>query len=95
MYVAKACTFFYSRDATIAIQRTNMLIFRFLVVGWLVGLSFVIAPGESVGEQPNIVFIFSDDHALNSISSYEGSLASVAPTPNIDRIAREGALFRN
>ena len=46
-------------------------------------------------DAPNIVFIFSDDHALNSISAYGGPLAEVAPTPNIDRIAREGALFRN
>lgn len=44
---------------------------------------------------PNILFIFSDDHALNAISAYGGPLAGVAPTPNIDRIASEGALFAN
>ncbi len=38
----------------------------------------------------NILFIMSDDHACNAISSYGGRLAEVAPTPNIDRIAREG-----
>ena len=46
-------------------------------------------------ESPNILFIFSDDHALNAISAYGGPLANVAPTPWIDRIAREGALFQN
>lgn len=46
-------------------------------------------------DRPNVVFIFSDDHAVNAISSYGGELAEVAPTPNIDRIAREGALFTN
>jgi N-acetylglucosamine-6-sulfatase len=46
-------------------------------------------------DRPNILFVFSDDHALNAISAYGGPLAEVAPTPNIDRIAREGALFRN
>ena len=46
-------------------------------------------------ERPNILFIFSDDHAVNSISAYGGSLAKVAPSPNIDRIAREGILFQN
>ena len=51
--------------------------------------------GASADEAPNILFIFSDDHALNSISAYEGTLAAAAPTPNIDRIAKEGALFRN
>lgn len=45
-------------------------------------------------ERPNIVFIFSDDHALQAISAYEGSrYEKIAPTPNIDRIAREGLLF--
>ncbi|MDG1872503.1 MAG: sulfatase [Mariniblastus sp.] len=49
----------------------------------------------NANERPNILFIFSDDHAVNAISAYEGPLAQAAPTPNIDRIAREGALFRN
>ena len=46
-------------------------------------------------DRPNIVFIFSDDHAVNSISAYGSRLNRCAPTPNIDRIAREGALFTN
>ncbi|MEP2776256.1 MAG: sulfatase/phosphatase domain-containing protein [Luteolibacter sp.] len=49
----------------------------------------------SAAERPNIVFIFSDDHALNSISAYGGPLKNVAPTPNLDRIAGEGAIFTN
>ena len=32
----------------------------------------------------------SDDHACNAISAYGGRLAAVAPTPNIDRLAKEG-----
>lgn len=39
---------------------------------------------------PNIVFIMSDDHAYQAISAYGHGLNN---TPNIDRIAREGALF--
>ena len=42
--------------------------------------------------RPNIVFIFSDDHAVQAIGAY-GS--RINETPNIDRIAREGALFNN
>jgi len=41
---------------------------------------------------PNILFIFSDDHACQAISAY-GS--RINRTPNIDRIAREGVLFEN
>ena len=41
-------------------------------------------------EKPNIIFIFSDDHAEHAISSY-GS--KVNQTPHLDRIAKEGARF--
>jgi arylsulfatase A-like enzyme len=42
--------------------------------------------------KPNIIFIFSDDHAYQAISAYGNKQVQ---TPNIDRIAREGALFTN
>ena len=50
---------------------------------------------SQAAERPNIVFIFSDDHALEAISAYGERFDKIAPTPNIDRIAREGMLFRN
>ena len=40
---------------------------------------------------PNIVFIMSDDHAYQAISAYGFGLNN---TPNIDRIANEGAIFQ-
>ncbi|WP_417745102.1 sulfatase [Rosistilla oblonga] len=46
-------------------------------------------------DRPNILYIMSDDHAAPAISAYGSRLADVAPTPNIDRLAREGALFTN
>ncbi len=46
----------------------------------------------SAAERPNILFVFSDDHATHSISAY-GS--KINQTPNIDRIAKEGMLFSN
>lgn len=42
--------------------------------------------------RPNILFIMSDDHAAHALSCY-GS--GVVKTPNIDRLAGEGMLFRN
>jgi arylsulfatase A-like enzyme len=42
----------------------------------------------------NILFIYSDDHAYQAISAYGGILAKAAPTPNIDRLAKEGMLFK-
>lgn len=41
---------------------------------------------------PNIVFIFSDDHAYQAISAY-GDPRQLIETPNIDRLAREGMRF--
>jgi arylsulfatase A-like enzyme len=45
--------------------------------------------------RPNIIYIMSDDHASHAISAYGGIYKDVAPTPNIDRLAEEGALFAN
>ena len=44
-------------------------------------------------KKPNILFLYSDDHAYQAISAYGGHLAKVAPTKNIDRIANEGMIF--
>ena len=75
---------------------------RVLLFGIAVGMlcdtaNFVNADDgvKPSADRPNVLFIFSDDHAVNAISSYGGPLAKVAPTPNIDRIANEGALFQN
>jgi len=59
-----------------------------------------ILPGcESIGktagigkQRPNIIFIMTDDHASHSMSCY-GS--KINKTPNLDRIAKEGMLFKN
>ena len=40
-------------------------------------------------KRPNIVFIFSDDHAYQAISAY-GDPRKLIETPNLDRIAKEG-----
>jgi arylsulfatase A-like enzyme len=43
--------------------------------------------------RPNILFIMSDDHAIQAISAYGHPVSKLAPTPNIDRLAEQGALF--
>jgi len=43
-------------------------------------------------KKPNIVFIFSDDHAYQAISCY-GDQRKLIDTPHIDRIAKEGMRF--
>lgn len=41
-------------------------------------------------QRPNIIYIMSDDHAYQAISAYGYGLNE---TPNIDRLATEGAIF--
>ena len=50
---------------------------------------------EVRNERPNIIFIMSDDHARQAMSIYGHPIGKVAPTPNIDRIGHEGAVFQN
>ncbi len=53
------------------------------------------AGAAAVDDRPNILFIFTDDHAPHAIGAYNGWLKSVNPTPNIDRLASQGMLFEN
>ena len=61
-------------------------------VDWMQGPeTAATAPAE---RPPNIVFILADDLGINDISTFGGGLADGrVPTPNIDRLAAEGALF--
>jgi arylsulfatase A-like enzyme/lysophospholipase L1-like esterase len=43
-------------------------------------------------QRPNILFVFSDDHAVQAIGAY-GS--KINQTPHLDRLAREGMLFHH
>lgn len=68
----------------------------------LLGLLFIVSCKQQeksnvgVAKSPlNIIFIMSDDHAYQAISAYNHELGMLAPTPNIDRIARNGAIFQN
>ncbi len=55
-------------------------------------LSAIAAVPAAAADRPNILFIMSDDHASHAIGAY-GS--RVNETPNLDRLAREGALLGN
>ncbi|TVR43590.1 MAG: sulfatase, partial [Bacteroidia bacterium] len=56
--------------------------------------------GEQPEERPNIIFIFSDDHATHAIGAYgpknnNPELHKHVITPALDRLAAEGMLFEN
>ena len=63
-------------------------------IGFGIGAAILSAcSGNNEMQGPNIIYIMSDDHAYQAISAYGGILKDLAPTPNIDRIARDGMRF--
>lgn len=69
-------------------MQVKLTFFAFVLLFFAVGCSQRSKPEE----RPNIVFIFSDDHAYQAIGAYGNKIVK---TPNIDRIANEGALLKN
>jgi arylsulfatase A-like enzyme len=64
---------------------------RFLITVFFLFVSCICSVSFSA-DKPNILFIFTDDHATHSMSCY-GS--KINKTPNLDRIANGGMLFSN
>src|SRR5688572_19430499 len=53
-------------------------------------LLLLVCSSAIAQQQPNIIYIMSDDHDNDAISAYNKSLIK---TPNIDRLAKEGMKF--
>jgi arylsulfatase A-like enzyme len=67
--------------------------FQIATVLGLTAIAPALLSQASTQQRPNIIYIMSDDHAYQAISSYGGPLKDLAPTPNIDRIAANGMRF--
>jgi len=62
----------------------------------LLGLAASLTALGQTGGKPNIVVLMSDDTGWNDLGAYTGGGRALGhPTPNLDRLAREGALFSN
>src|SRR6201990_2065447 len=47
-------------------------------------------------KRPNIIMLMTDDTGWNDFGAYSGGGAALGhPTPNVDQIAKEGAVFTN
>jgi arylsulfatase len=71
---------------------------RRLWLGLLAGIAAVTAINSQATAQqqkrPNIVMLMTDDTGWNDFGAYSGGGAALGhPTPNIDRFAKEGAVF--
>lgn len=57
-------------------------------------LGFILPLGADT-KRPNILYLMADNHTWQAIGSYGSRLKEFCPTPNIDRLANEGMLFKN
>jgi arylsulfatase A-like enzyme len=55
----------------------------------------MLATAQAQDKKPNILLIVSDDTAWGDLGPYLGGEARGMPTPNFDRLAREGMFFTN
>ncbi|MEM6641411.1 MAG: sulfatase [Bacteroidota bacterium] len=60
-----------------------------------VSLLILLGCKNETPNQPNIIFIMSDDHAAHAIGAYGGRLAGLDMTPNLDQLADQGMRFDN
>lgn len=61
------------------------------LTGWLMLLLVLGAPiAAGAADRPNIVFVLTDDMGYSDLNCYGGNFA---PTPNLDRLAKEGLRF--
>jgi arylsulfatase A-like enzyme len=64
--------------------------------GLLLAAAAVPSPAEAQQKRPNIVMLMTDDTGWNDFGAYSGGGAALGhPTPNVDQIAKEGAVFTN
>lgn len=69
---------------------------RRILLALFLTLAALPSQASDQARRKNVIILFSDDHALSAISAYGRShLGDFARTPNIDRLAKEGVLFRH
>jgi arylsulfatase A-like enzyme len=72
--------------------------FNYFLMSLLAVISLLSCDGTmkvSTNEKPNIIYIMADDLTTQAISAYSDIYKELAPTPNIDRIADEGMIYKN
>jgi arylsulfatase A-like enzyme len=67
---------------------------RWIIVIVALMLAFPTLAHAQGKKKPNIIYIMSDDHANAAIGAYGSWLKPVLKTPNLDKLARKGMLFR-
>ena len=72
--------------------RNHLLSWCLAVLTAAAALTYGAAPVQAADKKPNILIIWGDDIGYLNVSAYNQGMMGYK-TPNIDRIAHEGALF--
>ncbi|MFK8049095.1 MAG: arylsulfatase [Halioglobus sp.] len=73
-------------------MKRHTMLRGFALLGAAVTLSFTALVAQAKTEKPNILVIWGDDIGWSNISAYHRGMLG-GTTPNIDRLANEGAMF--
>ena len=74
--------------------KTMKTMIRVVFTLLLFGLCLSVGAGYAEAKKPNILVIWGDDVGITNISAYSHGIMGYK-TPNIDRIAKEGAQDKN
>ena len=72
--------------------KNKFLSHRLTVIAVSIAVMCAVASGQAQDKKPNILVIWGDDIGYWNLSAYNQGMMGYQ-TPNIDRIAKEGALF--
>lgn len=67
---------------------------KYLILFFVTLCTIGCSKKEKIKKQPpNIIFMMADDHTTQGLGIYESRLQSLNPTPNLDKVAKEGMIF--
>ena len=72
--------------------RNEFVSYCLAVLAASAALMCAVVPAQAADKKPNILVIWGDDIGYWNVSAYNQGMMGYK-TPNIDRIAKEGALF--
>ena len=73
-------------------MKPKLLNYSLSLLTAVVALSSAVAPAQAADKKPNILVLWGDDIGYWNVSAYNQGMMGYK-TPNIDRIAKEGALY--
>jgi arylsulfatase len=77
-------------------MKIGSALWRGLLAGVAVTAVMSLPVSAQQQKRPNVIMLMTDDTGWNDFGAYSGGGAALGhPTPNIDRIAKEGATFTN